>query len=141
MDIQGSNMDNKEVTKKQLRTFGIALSVFLGIIGLVHFLKGNTPHYYWFWGAAGIIFLATLLVPILIKPIYHVAIFIAHILGWINTRLILGLIYYLLVTPIAIIMKIFGRDALNRKLDKEAKSYWNMRDRIPVPKEQYLRQF
>ena len=134
-------MDKKEVTKKQLRTFGIALSILLGIIGLIHLLKGNAPQNFWFWGAAGVVFLATLSVPILIKPIYRVAIFIAHILGWINTRIILGLIYYLLFTPIAIIMKILGRDALNRKFDKEAKSYWNIRERTLIPKEQYLRQF
>ena len=134
-------MDQKEVTKKQLRTFGIALSIFLGIIGLIHFLKGNTSQNFWFWGASGIAFLTTLSVPVLIKPVYRVAIFIAHILGWINTRIILGLIYYLLFTPIALIMKISGRDALNRKFDKEAKTYWNVRERKPIPKEQYLRQF
>lgn len=134
-------MDKKEVTKKQLRTFGIALSIFLGGIGLIHFLKGHTPQNLWFWGASGVILLTTLLVPILIKPIYRVAIFIAHILGWINTRLILGLIFYLLFTPISIIMKIIGHDPLNRKFDKEAKSYWNIRARAPIPKEQYLKQF
>lgn len=134
-------MEKKEVTKKQLRTFGIALSIFLGIIGLIHFLKGNTPQNFWFWGVSGIVLLTTLSVPVLIKPVYRVAIFIAHILGWINTRIILGLIYYLLFTPIGLIMKILGRDALNRKFDKEAKTYWNIRERKPIPKEQYLRQF
>jgi len=134
-------MDKKEVTKKQLRTFGIALSIFLGIIGLIHFIKGNTPTNYWFWGAAIVILIATLTVPIIIKPIYRAALFVAHILGWINTRLILGLIYYLLITPVSLIMKLMGRDPLNRKFDKEAKSYWNVRERIPNPKEQYLRQF
>ena len=134
-------MDKKEVTKKQLRTFGIALSIFLGGIGFVHFLKGNIPQNYWFWGAAIVILLTTLTVPILIKPIYRVAIFIAHILGWINTRIILGLIYYLLFTPISLIMKIIGRDPLHRKFDKKAASYWNVHERTPKPKEQYLRQF
>jgi multisubunit Na+/H+ antiporter MnhG subunit len=134
-------MDKKEVTKKQLRTFGIALSIFLGGIGLIHFFKEHTPQNLWFWGAAGVVFLTTLSVPILIKPIYRVALFIAHILGWINTRIILGLIYYLLFTPVSLIMKLISRDALNRKFEKEAKSYWNIRDRTPKPKEQYLRQF
>lgn len=129
------------MTKKQLRTFGIALSIFLGGIGLVHFLKGNAHQNLWFWGAAGVILLATLSVPILIKPIYQVALFISYILGWINTRIILGLIYYLLFTPISLIMKIIGRDPLNRKFDKEAISYWNLRERAPMSKESYLKQF
>lgn len=134
-------MNKKEVTKKQLRTFGIALSIFLGIIGLIHFLKGHTHQNFWFWGAAGIVLISALSVPILIKPIYRGALFIAYILGWINTRIILGLIFYLLFTPISLIMKIIGRDPLNRKFNKETNSYWNIRERGPITKEQYLRQF
>ena len=134
-------MNNKEATNKQLRTFGIALSILLGGIGLIHFIKGNTPQNYWFWGAAVVILFTALTVPILIKPIYRVAIFIAHILGWINTRIILGLIYYLMFTPISLIMKIIGRDPLHRKVDKQAASYWNIRERTPKAKEQYLKQF
>ena len=134
-------MNKKEVTKKQLRTFGIALSIFLGGIGLINFLKGHTPQNLWFWGAGIIVLLFTLVVPISIKPIYKAAIFIAHILGWINTRIILGLIYYLLFTPASLIMKLIGKDPLNRKFDKEAKTYWNFREKTPIPKEQYLRQF
>ncbi len=134
-------MNKKEITKKQLKTFGIALTVFLGTIGLINFLKGHVPQNLWYWGAAGVVLLTTLFMPILIKPIYRVAIFIAHILGWINTRIILSVIYYLIFTPIALIMKIFGRDALNRKFDKAAKSYWNIRERTTIPKDQYLRQF
>lgn len=133
--------DKVKITKKQLRTFGIALTVFLGAIGLIQFLKGNEPTNFWFWGAAALILLTTLAVPVFIKPIYRVAIFIAHILGWINTRIILGLIYYLLFTPIGLIMKVVGKDPLHRKFDKQATSYWNIRDRTPQPKENYLRQF
>jgi len=134
-------MNKNNVTNKQLRTFGIALSIFLGGIGLIHFIKGNTPQNYWFWGAAIVTIFITLLAPILLKPIYRAALFIAHILGWINTRLILGLIYYLLFTPISLIMRLLGRDPLNRKFDKETNSYWNIRERTPKAKEQYLRQF
>ena len=134
-------MNKKEVTKKQLRTFGIALSIFLVLIGLNHFLKGHTPQNLWFWGVGIIVLLFTLVVPISIKPIYKVAIFIAHILGWINTRIILGLIYYLLFTPASLVMKLIGKDPLNRKFDKEAKTYWSFRERKSIAKEQYLRQF
>ncbi|MCU0642916.1 MAG: SxtJ family membrane protein [bacterium] len=135
-------MNNKQkITKKQLRTFGAALTIFLSVIGLIHFWKGNEPTNFWFWGAAALVLLTTLSVPILINPIYRAAMFIAHILGWINTRIILGLLYYFLFTPIALVMKLIGHDPLHRKFDKEAKSYWKVREKIPFPKEHYLRQF
>ena len=44
--------NNKEATKKQLRNFGIALTVFLIIIGFIHFKKGNVTQYQWIWGIA-----------------------------------------------------------------------------------------
>jgi hypothetical protein len=135
-------MNNKQkITKKQLRTFGVALTIFLSVIGLIHFWKGNEPTNFWFWGAAALVLLTTLSVPILINPIYRAAMFIAHILGWINTRIILGLLYYFLFTPIALVMKLIGHDPLHRKFDKQAKTYWKVRDKIPFSKEHYLRQF
>lgn len=131
----------QEITTKQLRTFGIALSIFLGIIGLIQFFKGNIPGNYWYWYGALLILLVTLFIPITIRPIYQVALLIAHILGWINTRIILGFIYFFIFTPIALAMKLIGRDPLNRKFDKQATSYWYTRDRRPKLKEQYLKQF
>ncbi|HEX9973430.1 MAG TPA: SxtJ family membrane protein [bacterium] len=133
--------EKQKITRKQLRTFGMALTVFLGVIGLIQFLKGNEPTNFWFWGAAALILVTTLSVPILINPIYRAAMFIAHILGWINTRIILGLLYYFLFTPIALVMRLMGRDPLHRKLDKQAKTYWKVRDKIPFSEEHYLRQF
>lgn len=130
-----------KITAKQLRTFGIALAVFLSVIGLIQFRRGNAPICFWFWGAAAIVLLATLAVPIMIKPIYLLAMLVAHVLGWINTRLILGLIFYFIFTPIALIMKIMGHDPLHRKFDKQAKTYWKTRERVPFSRERYLRQF
>lgn len=132
---------SQTITKKQLRTFGITLTVFLSVIGLIHFLKGNISSQYWFWAVAAGILLVTLLTPLVIKPIYRGAMFIAHLLGWINTRIILGLIYYLLFSPVSLVMKIIGRDPLQRQLNKEVKTYWKIREKIARSKDQYLRQF
>jgi len=134
-------INKQKITKKQLRIFGIALTILLGVIGLIQFLKGNESTNLWFGGATVLILLTTIAMPLLIKPIYRIAILIAHILGWINTRILLGLIFYLLITPIALVLKLMGRDPLNRKFDKQAKTYWNDRDPIPFSRENYLRQF
>lgn len=134
-------MQKKTITNKQLRTFGLVLALFLGGIGVVHYLKGHIPHNYWFWTTGGLVLVVSQAIPKLIKPLYHIALFLGHILGWINTRLILGLIYYLIFTPIGLVMRILGKDPLHRKFDKQATSYWNISPRTAIPKEQYLRQF
>ena len=61
--------------------------------------------------------------------------------GWINNRLALGLIFYLIITPIAIVMRVFGRDALNRKIDKDSDSYWIKSSSVESIKEHCERQF
>ena len=52
----------------------------------------------------------------------------AHVLGWFNTRLLLSLFYYLVITPVGVVMRLFGRDPLDRKWASEQKSYWITRD-------------
>ena len=70
---------NKEATKKQLRNFGIALTVFLIVIGFIHFKKGNVTQYQWIWGIALGNLIISLSIPVVIKPIYKAAMFVAHI--------------------------------------------------------------
>ena len=130
-----------EVTHKKLRTFGIALFVFLGFVGYSQFKKGNIDHSYWYWGIGFVYGLMSLVLPSLTIPIYRGAIFVAHILGWINTRIILGAIYYVIFTPVSLGMRLFGRDSLDRKFDKNATTYWQTDGLSHSNKERYLKQF
>lgn len=127
--------------KKQLRTFGIGLTVVLIIIGSIQFLKGNTHVYKYLIGASLVTLITTLLIPTAIKPIYVGAMFISHVLGWINTRLILGILFFLVFTPISWIYKIIGKDPLERKFDKNAPSYWKIRKITNFDKSRCEKQF
>ena len=49
-------------------------------------------------------------------------------LGWINTRIILGLVYYGLVTPMGVMMRLLGRDPMRRRFEPAANTY-----RVPRP--------
>jgi len=61
--------------------------------------------------------------PTTLKPIYRAWMALGVILGWINTRIILGVMYYLVFLPAGMIMKLMGKDPLNRKFDAKANSY------------------
>ena len=65
----------------------------------------------------------------------------AFVLGWINTRLILGIFFYLILTPVGLIMRLFGRDPLHRKLDRKATTYWEKRGSVEFKRERYERLF
>ena len=66
---------------------------------------------------------------------------IARLIGWINTHLLLIIIFYLVFTPIGVIIKLFGRDLLDIKLEKEAASYWKKIEGGPFGLERYEKQY
>jgi len=57
----------------------------------------------------------------------------AHGLGWLNTRILLGLFYYSVVSPVGLVMRLFGRDPLDRKWLPNQPSYWIRRDEQRPP--------
>ena len=131
----------KETTTKDLRQFGIVLGLILGVIGGIHYLKGHEHSYPWLFAAGAVSIMLGVLTPGVLKPAFTVFTKVAHAIGWFNTRVILALVYYILLTPIGLIMRLFGKDLLNVKIRKEEKSYWIRRPNTAATKETLERQF
>ena len=114
---------NKKASKKELRkfgfVFGFGLPLFIGF--LIPALGGHT-----FKPWTILIAIPTLLIstfkPSLLSIPYKIWMKIGYILGWINSRIILGLIFILVLIPISSIMKLFKYDPLKRKFT-ESRSY------------------
>ena len=125
--------------RKELVKFGITMAVILGIIGLLLLRKGRGSYAY-FLGAA-IIFLGTgLAVPVVLKPVFYFWMTFARILGFFMTRVILSILFFVILTPVGLLARIFRKDFLDEKIDRGAASYWK-----PVAgdkgKESYEKQF
>ena len=116
----------KEATKKkELRKFGILVGFIIPTLYNHEFAKWTI-----FVGAP--LLLMALINPQRLKKPYQVWIFIGNMLGWINSRIILGLIFILVLQPIAYIMRAFGYDPLKtmRNKKKNVKTYrQNTKDR------------
>tara|TARA_Y100001978_G_C23519367_1_gene349494 strand:- start:321 stop:713 length:393 start_codon:yes stop_codon:yes gene_type:complete len=108
-------MTNK-ITKKTLRDFGYLVGIgFPLIIGFI--IPLITGHGFRFW-TLFISFPAILFGifdPYKLKFFYKRWMALGHILGWLNSKIILGLVFLLVVQPIAFIMKLFGYDPLKKK--------------------------
>lgn len=111
---------------KILREFAwIMAAAIAGIFGLLlPLLKGHgLPPLPWAiatgFGAMGLV------APRSLKPIYELWLKIGHGLGWLNSRIILTLIFALLVTPMALVMKLLGRDTMARQLEPQKVTYRN----------------
>ena len=133
-------MNEKANTKKELRKFGLTIGIAFCILAALLLWRGKAHHIY-FWGVGGLFLILGIFIPIALKPIEKVWMKIAEAMGWFMTRLILGIAFYLIFTPVALIMRLFNKDPLNRKIDKKAKSYWIKRKKETFVKERYERLF
>ncbi len=81
-----------------------------------------------------------ILFPLSLKPIYLIWMIFAVLLGWLMTRIILTLLFYIILTPIGLVTKLLGEDFLSLK-NKRDNSYWNNRDIQADLNKNYKKQF
>jgi hypothetical protein len=118
-------MDTK-LSSSELRKFGLILAAgFVLLFGLLFpLMKSKEIHLSsWPWLLAGILVLVSLIAPKALGPLNRAWLFLGHILGWINTRIILGIIFLVIFTPVALVYRLLGNDPLQRSVDTELNSY------------------
>ena len=126
--------------KKDLRSFGVMIGIIFLLIAGFLIYKDKESFQMLLYIAGSFIGLG-LLIQILLKPIYILWMAFAIILGWIMTRLILSLLFYVIITPIGVILKIIGKDSLELKKQSVKESYWNQRDKNLEKNQNYEKQF
>ena len=113
-----------QYTPKALRDFGLIMAVMLIIMfGFVLPLLFGYSTPYWPFIAAFIFAVVALIRPVLLAPVNRVWLKISDVLGWINTRLVMGIMFFLLIAPIGLLMRLFGKDTLSKELSDQQKSY------------------
>ncbi len=133
---------SSQPTRKELRNFGLMFGVIFTGIGLYQLYNdtAETARLVW-WGFGGLFFITGLAVPPVLKPIFTVWMKFAFVLGWVNTRIIITLIFFLVITPIGLVMRVWKSDLLAEKWDKDAETYWHKIERLQSLKEHFERQF
>ena len=120
-------LKNIRTDNKAIRDFGILIGLILLIIAGILFYKERES--YELIILLGIAFIGIGLgMPIILKPFYSVWMYFAVVLGWLMTRLILGLLFYIVVSPIGFISRLFGKEFLDLKTSSLNRSYWNYKD-------------
>ena len=109
------------------RSFGIVFAVVFTFIGLAP-LMGDGDMRLWALYTGGGFLAAALTFPKMLAPLNQLWFRFGMLLHKIVNPLIMGLLFYLTVTPIALIMRMAGKDPLCRRLDPDADSYWIKRD-------------
>ena len=126
--------------KSDFRKFGITVGLFLVVIAGFLFWKGKAS--FEIMLVAGLVlFVLGLTIPIVLKPVYWVWMAIGAVLGWIMTRVILGVLFYLVITPIGTLSRLSRNKFLDLKWQEAKDSYWNARNVEQRKNEDYEGQF
>ncbi len=125
---------------KQIRSFGLIVGGIFLLIGLWPLVVRAEAPRLWAVGIAAGLVLPAVLFPKVLTPIYRLWMRVGDALGWVNTRIILSLIFYGLFTPIGVIRRVLlNKDPLQLAFEPEAETYRVVRQ--PRPPAHLERQF
>ncbi len=132
---------NWSPSRKELRVFSLLLIGCGAIVGGVLYqrLESQTPSVSVLLAAITIGIIG-LVVPALVRPVYVVWMGLAFPIGWTVSHVMMLAVYFLVLTPIGVVVRLCGRDPMQRRFDREAKSYWLPRSQRKDLKN-YFRQF
>ena len=108
---------------RQLRSFGFIVATGFAVIGIWPWVFRGQNVRTW-----SVILSALLAIPAVVRPRalrhpFRVWMLIGHCLGWINTRIIISVLYFAMFTPASLVMRIIGRDSMARNFEPNITSY------------------
>ena len=130
---------NIKTSIKDLKSFGFTMGVILSIISAALFYYNN--NIFQTIAILSSVFIGFgILLPIVLRPIYLVWMIFALIFGWIMTRVILGIVFYFIITPIGLLTRLLGEDFLGLRITN-SNSFWNQRNSADEMNQDYEKQF
>ena len=131
----------KEPSGRDLNILALLFLIIPGAIGTyLAFWKGSANGYWWM--AAGAILAVSRIIPPLFRGIYRVWFGFSIVLGFFVSRIILTILFCVIIVPMGLIMRLVGKDPMDRKLDSKAPSYWKPREPAEDTSiERYQKQF
>lgn len=121
--------------RKEFREFGVGLGIILALFALLLGRK-EAPVAPYLFGAGALSLTFAWVIPAALGPIYTVWMKGAMALGAVNAFILTTLIYYLVITPYAIVARLMGKDLLDERL-RTGESYWKPRDGASDPRRQF----
>jgi len=125
---------------RKVRDFGLLMGLIASGAG-GYLLWNGVPSFYWLFVVGGLLVVGGMFARGALRPLYEGWMKLASGLAWLNTRLVLGVFFYLIFTPIGLVLRLSGKDLLNTKLDRQLPTYWIRRNNVPFDTGRYRRLF
>jgi len=115
------------------RSFGFVFAAVFGIVGLWPAVSGDGQVRLWSLGVAAAFIIVALARPIVLRPLNILWFKFGILLGKIIGPIVMALLFFVAVTPVALVMRLLGKDPLRKKPDPEAETYWLKRSQEEMP--------
>ncbi len=129
-----------EVTGPSDRAFGFLFASIFAIIALLPLLHRRGPRA-WALLFAAAFFLVAMLRPSVLRAANRLWMRFGFLLSRVVNPVVMGLLFYAIVTPVALLRRVFGSDPLKLRFDPQARSYWLERKPPGPPPDTMARQF
>ena len=123
------------------RSFGFVFSVVFTLIGLFPMIDGDGEVRVGAIAVGAVFGVLALALPKTLRPLNIVWFKFGMLLGRVIAPIVMALVFFVAVTPVALLMRLFGKDPLKKKLDPKAESYWIKRDDDETPMGPMTNQF
>jgi hypothetical protein len=130
---------NHHPGRRDLWVFGLGLPAFAGLAGFLRWRRGHETSAEVLWIAGAALLLAFLALPFARRYLYVGWMYALFPIAFTVSHLVLGALYFLVLTPVAFLMRLAGRDPLQRKFNRAAPSYWRVHEST-LDTERYFRQ-
>ena len=124
---------------QQERQFSFALILVFIVIGLWPLINDEAIKTHWL-AISAIQLMVAWVVPGVLSPIVRIWVKIGHMLGVINSHILLAIAFYFVITPVALLFKLMGRDGLALRWHNKKKSYWHRHEKTWSP-DSFKKQF
>lgn len=131
---------NRNLSRRQLAFFGVAWLVFFAMMGFFMHRGGGATAAVVLWAVAAAVPAIGWAWPSFMRAVYLGMIYITFPIGFVLSYLMLIAIYYFVVTPVGLAMRVVGYDPMSRRFDPAARSYWAARQ-PPATTDRYFHQF
>lgn len=132
---------NKHPARRDLVVFGLALPVLAAVVGALARFRWHAPGAaLGIWVVGAVVTAAYWAIPPLRRLIYLGWVYVTYPIGFVVSHVVLAFAYYVVLTPVGLLMRLFGRDPLKRVFDPAATTYWVVHDDRTDVRE-YFRQY
>jgi hypothetical protein len=137
--------------RRQLRDFGLVAVVAFAGLGAWAFVRHGIVGIdlppptartvaYALWTLAGLCGVLALTAPAALRPLFVALTVVGFPIGYVVSHAVLAFLFYGVLTPIGLVFRLMGRDAMERRFDASRASYWQPRERVTDP-QRYFKQF